>query len=85
MSHYLNDLLGLEEDTIKQMEKKPDTLSRDIKACRQLTNPNYNHGSCRSLLHVLRLPGVRLLRLILMLSILMSFLDLSIQSQVKAF
>merc|ERR1719318_761768 len=30
-SHYLRDLLGLEEETIKQMEKKPDTLSRDIK------------------------------------------------------
>lgn len=31
LSHYLRDLLGLEEETIKQMEKKPDTLSRDIK------------------------------------------------------
>lgn len=81
LSHYLRDLLGLEEETIKQVEKKPDTLSRDIKVGRQLKIPKANHGACRSLLHVLRLPGVRLLTIILMLSILMSFLDLSIQSQ----
>ena len=48
----MRDLLGLEEDTIKQMEKKPDTLSRDIKSSRQLIFPNYKHGACRSLLHV---------------------------------
>ena len=33
-SHYLRDLLGLDEDTIKQIEKKPERISRDIKAIR---------------------------------------------------
>ena len=81
----MRDLLGLEEETIKQMEKKPDTLGRDIKAGRELTSQKDNHGLCRSLLHVLRLLGVRPLTLILMLSILMSFLDWSIQSQATVF
>ena len=85
LSHYLRDLLGLEEETIKQMEKKPDTLSRDIKAGKQLKVQKDNLGSRRSLLHVSRPPGVRLPTLILMLSILMSFLDLSIQSQATVF
>ena len=43
LSHYLRDLLGLEEETIKQMEKKPDTLSRDIKAGRKVIIQKDNH------------------------------------------
>ena len=31
-SHYLRDLLGLDEETIKQIQKKPQRVSRDIKA-----------------------------------------------------
>ena len=77
--------MGLEEETIKQMEKKPDTQSRDRKAGRKLKSKKDKYGAYRSLLHVLRLLGVRPLTLILMLSILMSFLDWSIQSQVTVF
>ena len=38
-SHYLRDLLGLDEDTIRQLEKKPEIIRRDIKAGKQLKNP----------------------------------------------
>jgi hypothetical protein len=37
VSHYLRDLLGLDEDTIRQLEKKPEIISRAIKAGRQAT------------------------------------------------
>jgi len=30
-SHYTRDLLGLDEDTIRKLEKQPETLSRDLK------------------------------------------------------
>jgi len=30
-SHYVRDLLGLDEETIKQIQKKPQRVSRDIK------------------------------------------------------
>ena len=42
-SHYLRDLLGLDEDTIKQIEKKPERISRDIKAIRASVI-DYNKG-----------------------------------------